>query len=226
MLSLLRCAIIGGVLLVGCEPSTQAPVSPEAYSRADTLRSLLEMEVDRPEDYRNTLALLDLFGIELMNTPYPDTGLATDQGRRLTSLLHAHSLARAFLAGTDGHPFYHIIRGHVAERMLKANWMTRVRLDSLDAYYLGHAIGGLSPDMDRIIQTLDRLDHRNPAKTRLAREALANLEAYRMVLEDRRDAMKIGPGFRLSGERTSVEEFYDAIPDNVASLQMLAGLPE
>lgn len=217
-----RLAIIAIVFLSGCEAATVAPVSPEVAARADRLRSLLEMETAHPEDYRDTISLLDLFRIELRNSPYPDTGATSDEGRRRTRRLHQHSLTRAFLAGAEGHPFYHLIQAHVAERMLKDLWMTRVGLDSLDAFYLEQAIAGLSPDVDRIIRTLDRLDRHSADKSRLATEALVNLEAYRLVLADSRAAKESEYGFRLNGESVTVEQFLDAVPANVASLQMIA----
>lgn len=77
--------------------------------------------------------------------------------------------------------------------------------------------------MDRIIQTLDRLDQGDPSRSRLAKEALENLEAYRLVLTDSRGAMVDKRRFRLNGESVTVEEFLNAVPGNVAALEMIAG---
>ena len=220
-------ALLLAVLAVstGCfsEPPTRADSGNVALGeRVEAIRALRDLEVQQGQRYADALQSIESFRVGIAQVPVPDTGGTSEAARRRNRLLFRDSIARQLLSQAAEAEFYYAIRSGIAEEMMRMIWMNGIARDTLSLYYLRHAIAGYSPDTDRIVQTLARLDVSSETKAELAKDALLNLRAYEVLLTewaalnpDLADRVALS-----NGEAISTADYLASVADNESSLEL------
>ncbi|MBO6576839.1 MAG: hypothetical protein JJ896_14520 [Rhodothermales bacterium] len=214
------------LVVSGCAYAPDAAEEPSLSgldARVEAIRSLKQLEFDDAEGFSEAQQTIEAFRFGIMQAGTPDTGGTNELTRQRNRLLYRHALTKEFLDRASGSKYYHVIRTAVAEEMLRLAWMSRsANVDSIELYYVRHAVEGFGPDLDRVTQALLRLDVASTAKQEIAREALLNLRAYEIILQEwiDRNPASADRVVLSYGEGVTAAGYLARVEDNAASLQL------
>ncbi len=203
------------------EEASQQIVSEESVAaRAKVIDENRKIQDEHFSEFGTMLDSLVTFRDIAFGTaaPISDT-LQSIPERRSQSLTYKDSESRTFLSLWTDSTFYPYLRSAVSGDMLRHSKMLGGS-DSLNVFYLEHAVKGFTPDIDLIIQTLNSIRRPTPQVVVIAEEALLNLFAYEFLLtawQESYPELSDAVVF-TSSDRVTTAAFLEEVEDNANSI--------